>query len=334
MHYIRKRAKRTMGNLLITGGSGFIGTNLIDYFLSNSISFINIDIAPPKKASHKAFWKECNILDKEKLQQIFFDYDPEIVIHLAAETRVGGKGLEYYKANTLGMENLLDVIATCKSIKRTIITSTQYVYQTEKAPQKDEQYLPLGVYGESKVITEKLTRNKNLDSIWTIIRPTNIWGPWHNVYPEGLWRQILKGRYLHPGGKPVYRSYGYIGNVIMQIVQIMNGKPEDINRKVFYVGDEPINLYDWVNAFSLMLIHKKVRVVPRVVLAAFAIVGDLLENFGVRFPLTTSRYHNMIYDNPAPMAKTFSVLGPSKYSLHEGVEATVNWYLQEYLAKK
>jgi nucleoside-diphosphate-sugar epimerase len=318
----------------MTGGSGFIGTNLIDEFLLLGMDFINIDVSPPKKKSHYPYWKKCDILEKNELDTIFSEYQPETVIHLAAETRVGGKNIDYYQANTIGTQNLLEVIVQCQSIRRTLFVSTQYVFQSNGFPKSDEDFSPLGVYGESKVLMEQLIRKKNLGSIWTIIRPTNIWGPWHNIYPEGLWRQILKGTYLHPGKRPVYRSYGYIGNVTMQIIQIMNGNKEDVHQQVFYVGDAPINLYDWVNAFSLKLKNKKVRIVPRIVLVVLAFVGDALGKFSIDFPLTISRYRNMVNDNPAPMKKTFSLCGPPKYSLQEGIDSTVKWYFEEYLKLK
>lgn len=323
-----------MNRVLITGGSGFIGTNLIDDFLRVGIDFVNIDVSPPKKKSHFSYWKKCDILDKNELLKICTEYQPEIVVHLAAETRVGGKNLEFYRVNTIGTKILLEVIEQCKSIHRTIFTSTQYVFQSNNFPKNDEDFLPLGVYGESKVMMEQFVRKHNLDSVWTIIRPTNIWGPWHNIYPEGFWRQLKNGTYLHPGKKPVYRSYGFIGNVTTQIIQMMNGKKDDIHQQVFYVGDEPINLYEWVNAFSLKLKKKKVTIVPRMFLSLLAFIGDALGKIRIAFPLTTSRYRNMVNDNPAPMKKTFSVFGAPKFSLNEGIEITVKWYFEEYLKSK
>ncbi len=57
--------------ILCTGGSGFIGTHLIDRFLDKRNEFINIDIAEPKKESHNRYWYECNILDCEESKEDF-----------------------------------------------------------------------------------------------------------------------------------------------------------------------------------------------------------------------------------------------------------------------
>ena len=52
--------------ILVTGGSGFIGTNLIEYLLENykPIDILNIDIADPKIKDHFSLWKKVDILDK------------------------------------------------------------------------------------------------------------------------------------------------------------------------------------------------------------------------------------------------------------------------------
>ena len=46
---------------------------------------------------------------------------------------------------------------------------------------------------------------------------------------------------------------------------------------------------------------------------------------GGKFPLFTSRYHSMTESYLTPMEKTFARLGPSKYTLQQGVEETVTW---------
>lgn len=54
--------------ILVTGGSGFIGTNLVDYYLSKGEEVINFNIAPPKNAQHKPYWRKVDILDSVALR--------------------------------------------------------------------------------------------------------------------------------------------------------------------------------------------------------------------------------------------------------------------------
>ena len=57
-----------MTKILITGGSGFIGTNLIEHFLLNqNIELLSIDIEKPKISAHNRIWKQINICDKESV---------------------------------------------------------------------------------------------------------------------------------------------------------------------------------------------------------------------------------------------------------------------------
>ena len=83
--------------ILITGGSGFIGTNLIDLLIKYNTDFVNIDKNAPKKNKHFDFWHEINILNTKKLEFKINEYKPTILIHLAGRTDTFGKKLRIMK---------------------------------------------------------------------------------------------------------------------------------------------------------------------------------------------------------------------------------------------
>ncbi len=203
------------------------------------------------------------------LATAFREFEPELVLHLAAradcdENTTVEAG---YPVNTEGTRNVLDAIRVTPSVARSIITSTQFVCGPGPLPKSDTDYFPATVYGQSKVVTEELTRAANLPSCWTIIRPTNVWGPWHMRYRREFWRVVERGWYVHPGHEPVIRTYAYVGNVVDQIRKIFEAPRELVDGKTIYVGDRPINLFEWTDGFSRALTGKSVRVVPRPVLA-------------------------------------------------------------------
>ena len=68
---------------------------------------------------------------------------------------------------------------------------------------------------------------------------------------------------------------------------------------------------------------------PRVIVRAVAVVGDLLELCGKRFPITSSRYRSMTQDYLVPMERTWEVLGSPHYSLEEGITETLQWLDQQ-----
>jgi nucleoside-diphosphate-sugar epimerase len=313
--------------ILVTGGSGFIGTNLMEELIRcGKHVLLNFDGAAPKVLGHMPYWHSGDLLNKAEVLETVQSFKPEVLIHMAARTDTDPVcTLDDYKVNTEGSKNILEAIRACESIKRAIITSTQFVNQYHGIPKHDEDFAPHTKYGESKVIMEQMTRKARLSCAWTIIRPTNIWGPWHIRYPSEFWRVLSKGLYFHPGKKPVIRSYGYVGNVVAQVVSIMESPIDKIDQQVFYVGDMPIDIYHWVNGFSLKQIGKKVRVMPRFFVKLLALVGDALSLIHIRFPLTSSRYKSMTNSNTAPMEKTISAFGNPPYTLDQGIDETVNW---------
>lgn len=311
--------------VLVTGGSGFIGTNFIDRLRTLDVSIVNLDIKPPYKAAHRSLWHPCDILEAEPLGRCFSDFKPTHVVHLAARTDTVSDRLEDYEANTEGTARVLEAIKRTPGIGRVIITSTQFVHKPGPLPKHDTDYDPHTTYGQSKVITEQLTREAELPCDWTLTRPTNIWGPWHPRYPDEFWKVLRKGWYFHPGGKDAIRSYGYVGNVVHQIMKVITAPAPLVHEKVYYLGDEPVPLSRWVQGFSKAITGKPARVVPGPFVRGLALFGDAVTRAGLSFPITSSRFRSMTQDYPTPMKPTLETFGPPPYSIEQGIEQTVSW---------
>lgn len=318
-----------MTRFLITGANGFIGTNFVKALRNAGAAPYTaalLDIAKPKiSLNHGETWYNTNILDEYAVDQVFAAVHPHIVIHLAAETDYQPElTMEDYLVNTKGARHIFNACEKYQ-VEFLVHTSTQFVNQA-RLPVSDTDFAPHTVYGESKVAAEQLLREGPYTFNWCIIRPTNIWGPYHLRYPYEFWRVLRDGKYLHPGTKKVIRSYGYVKNVCWQIMQILSRKEEPgITRGVLYVGDKPVPMIEWANDFSLAITKKNVRVVPSFLVYLLAAAGSGLRKLGIRFPITLSRYQSMTTDNPAPMEKTFTLLGVPPYTQKEGVKETTDW---------
>ena len=120
--------------ILITGGSGFIGTNLVDYYIKKGWNVKNLDIKVPQNSQAKDYWQQCDITDYEKLSEIILQYVPDYIVHLAARTDLDGKSVDDYQANTIGVDNVLKASHQLKGLKKILITSSMLVCHTGYIP--------------------------------------------------------------------------------------------------------------------------------------------------------------------------------------------------------
>jgi nucleoside-diphosphate-sugar epimerase len=314
-----------MEKILVIGGSGFIGTNLINYLGSKAVDILNLDINDPKIEGHKTYWKKVDICDKECLEQSIFEFSPDYIIHLAARTDLNGGSLGDYSANIEGITNLLEVLDSVSSLKRVVFTSSMYVCEPGYKPENFEDYNPHTIYGESKVLTEKLIKDKNPSYTWSIIRPTSIWGPYFGE-PYDLFFKIVLGRkYFHMGEKACRKTYGYIDNFIYQLFCVIDAKEEDIHMKVFYLGDyEPYDITEWSNEIA-EIEGFKIPNVPYFVFQLAGWFGDLLKTVSIRFPMTSFRLKNMTTDNVHDLSLIKKIAPNLPVSRKRGTINTIKW---------
>ncbi len=317
--------------IIITGGSGFIGTNLIETLLQAGHDIVNADTAEPCKKQHISLWRRVDIMDEVSMSAIFTAFQPEVVIHLAARTDCSSNNVADYAVNDIGTRHVLNAVRECPSVQRFVFASTQYVYKNPilPFPEDSEDYHPHTAYGISKANAEKAVREAGLRCAWTIVRPTNVWGPWHMRYPNELWKFIARGQYVHPSRKPVIRTYAYVGTVVHQIIGIINTPEPEVNGKTFYLGDLPVDSYVWLNELSLGFTGRKLLRVPRFIFWGPVLFGECLRRIGMRFPIHITRYRNMVEDYYAPTNLTIELFGASPLSLSEKVMEVKKWLTGE-----
>lgn len=326
-----------MAKILVTGGSGFIGTNVIEHFLSRGYEVLNIDIAWPQDINHNHIYKDVDILNLAGLKTVFKDFSPEYVIHLAARTDLHEKkDINGYLANTEGVENMVAAISVQNSVEKCIFASTKLVCPTDYTPKSTDDYCPNTLYGRSKVLGEKTLKNSTtMQCDWCIVRPTSIWGPW-SIRPHipygAFFQMISRGRYFHPGHSNPTRSFGYVGNVVFQFEKLLEAPREQIHKQVFYMTDyDTFTIQDWADTISMKLKGKKVKVLPDLIVQLFAWAGDIMKFCGIKEPPFSSfRLANMRADTSGiPTGPIEKITGPLPYSMEQGVEETIAW-LREY----
>ena len=315
--------------ILITGGSGFIGTNLIYSLCKRGYEVLNIDIRNPRYPNTLCDFRKIDILDFNLIEEAFEDFSPDYVVHLAAVTDLNGKDDRYYRANTEGVKNIAKLCTRLDKLKRVMFASTMLVNEVGYKSKSLYDYNPSTLYGKSKVEGEKIVRSfAPLIQDYCIVRPTSIWGEWFSEPYRNFFDYVLSGLFANPSKNSCNKTYGYIGNTVYQITQILFNKTQDINGKIFYLGDNPpINISEWANEIALKGNVRMPIKLPLLFFYLMALVGDFLGLFKISFPMTKFRLKNMTTDNVYDLDTTYEICGCVPYSRYEGVSRTVEWIL-------
>ena len=316
-----------MARIVVTGGSGFIGTNLVQSLLDDGVDVLSLDKSKPQRKDHERIWKQVDILDFPALQKAMVDFNPEIILHLAAVTDLNGTNAQYYSANIEGVDHIINIAEALPAVKKVIYTSSMYVCQPGYVPKNFDDYKPHTPYGDSKVQGElKVKALKNSRHQWTIIRPTSIWGPWFGIPYIDFFNIVYQGKYFD-FGNTCSKSYGFVDNSVYQIKKLINA---DTHTKSYYIGDNPaIQISEWADEISVEMGKGHIKKIPFFVIKMAAWAGDVLNAMGIKFPMTSFRLSNMTTDNILPLDNLYAITGPSPVSRIEGVRRTLAWLVKE-----
>lgn len=194
--------------VLVTGGMGFIGTNLINLLLSNDFEVLNLDKC--SYASNKIFHEELaskhvnyklkllDLVDYGELKNSLSEFKPQIIFHLAAESHVDNSinsPKEFINSNILGTFHLLEAIRELnfEDIKLVHI-STDEVFGSTNSEKFSEstKYDPSSPYSASKAASDHLVSawNKTYGFNANITNCSNNYGPYQ--HSEKLIPKIIK----------------------------------------------------------------------------------------------------------------------------------------------
>ena len=313
--------------ILITGSSGFIGRRLFDTLLHSGHDVWGMDMVPPVLESHCERFYQGDLLELDQVQDAVSATAPSAVVHLAARVDLNGKSLEEYSVNFLGTRHLIEAMSCTGNVTRCIFTSTQLVCPLGHMEVGGE-YRPTTIYGESKAAMENLVRRtRGGVQHWCITRPTTVWGPGMQEHYIRFFRMIQRGRYFHVGRKPLWKSYGYIGNIVHQYGRLLEAPADMMHERVFYLADyQPISLQRWTDNLQREFGARRIPVFPKVFARIAAKAGDLIHFLGAeKFPFNSFRLNNVLTEYVYDLAATQRVCGELPYTVEAGVEETVRW---------
>ena len=174
-----------MPRSLVTGGAGFIGSNLVDALLGIGHDVVCVD-NESSDSSEKFHWNgraenhKVDVCDQKSMSRLFSGI--EFVFHLAAEARIGNtmeNPVKAFDTNVVGTATLLEC---CRSngVRRMVLSSTSAAYGKNSVPNVESQLDdPMNPYSVSKVAAEKACRMySDLFGLETVVlRYFNVYGP-------------------------------------------------------------------------------------------------------------------------------------------------------------
>ena len=322
-----------MTRVAITGGSGFIGTNLVEHYTSSGVPVLNLDPAQPRNQEHLPYWQRIDPLDARDTGGTLAEFAPTHVFHLGARTDLHGTALDDYALNTRGVDVIIDACNQLTGLERVVFASSRLVCRIGYQPASDTDYCAPNAYGQSKVQGEQIVRRAKTEFPWVILRPTSIWGPWFDIPYRTFFLTIAANRYIHVGRRPVRKSFGYVGNTVEQLAAVAEASDRQIDGTTMYLADyPPIDVVDMANRIQREVGSNQIRTLPRSLVKPVALGGDILQRLGwAEPPLTSFRLNNllteMIYDT-APLQRIAPQLS---YSLDEGIRRTIEWMREQEL---
>ena len=107
--------------VIVTGGSGFIGTNVIQHLESEGYDIRSLDIVMPKLKEHETYFKRVDVADRNALQDAIIEFNPDYIIHLAAQTGMESIDPNAFHTNIESAKNLCSISGNVSNLKRSYL---------------------------------------------------------------------------------------------------------------------------------------------------------------------------------------------------------------------
>ena len=317
-----------MKRFIVTGGYGFIGSNLIRLLLKKNFSVLNVDSLSYsaqkynlKDIESKNYsFKKIDINNKKEIFKILNQYKPNGIFNLAADTHVDRSiddSFNFIKNNILGVYNLLEALKSYKKKVRLVHISTDEVYGDIPGSKKSNEnfpYHPSSPYSASKASSDHLIsayiRTHKINAV--ISNCSNNYGP--RQFPEKLIPKMIYN-ILNNKPLPIYakgknsREWIYVDDHCEALI------------KLFFKGKsgEKYNIGSGVNCNNILLVkkilktlkNKKIKIGKKV---KIIFVKDR-PGHDFRYALNSNKIKKKLKWEP-------------KINLDQGISKTVNWYIE------
>jgi len=323
-----------MTKIVVTGGLGFIGCNLIRLLLKKKYKVLNIDKITYAsnfyntrdfQGNRNYTFRKCDLKNINQLKKIINKYKPKAIFNLAAETHVDRSidgPRNFILSNIIGTFNILEIIRNSKKKIKLIHISTDEVYGDviKNRSKEDDAYKPSSPYSASKASSDHLVysyiRTYNIPAMVT--NCSNNFGP--RQHPEKLIPKLIYN-ILNNKNLPIYgkgknsREWIFVEDHCEALIKVYkSGKLGE-----FYNIGSNYNIDNLTVAKKLILIAKKKINLGKNVKIKF--VKDR-PGHDIRYAIDSSKIKKKLNWKP-------------KINFMTGIKKTFNWYInnQKYFSK-
>lgn len=327
-----------MMNVLITGGSGFIGRYLVERLGAEGHACTILDLVPPSWSSNGTRFVQGDVRAPSTMRAALQACDA--VFHLAAAHHDFGIARDtYFAVNELGSAVLCDAMDEA-GVRRACFYSSVAIYGNVPEPHhEDSRARPVTPYGESKLAAEAVFRR------WTergsgrsalVIRPTITFGPRNFANMYSLIRQIHSGLFVPVGSGANVKSLSYVENLV------------DATMALWQRERAPFDVYNFIDKPDLTsrqiaeTIYEALGKRPppfRIPLSAAMLLGRpfdvVIALTGRNLPISTARIGKLAgVQTKYEADKLYATGFTPSVTLTDGIRGMVEWFRREGQGQK
>ena len=323
-------------SVLVTGGSGFIGSRLIEKLIKQDYEVTAV-LRKTSKRDHLPLDKikivEIDLTNYQDILDFFtlnsFDY----VIHAAGITKALKKE-DYFKYNTQTTINLINAIQKVSwKPQKFVFISSQAAHGTYKKLQRPiritDIHNPITTYGKSKLLAERYI-DEHYRHPYIILEPTSVYGPGDKDFLIVM-KLMSRGFEGYIGKKPQRLSFIFVEDLVDAIIECIS-QPHT-GEYLISDGNEYID-EDLGKAVKNTLGKKTIKIrIPILIAYIAAFFSDLIAHINGKptaFNLEKMKElkaKNWLCD-PTPFFNNFNFR--PKYNLEKGIKDTIQWYKEHH----
>ena len=311
--------------ILVTGGSGFIGTRLVEDLLQQNHSVIIYDKVKSEKYPELSI--VADVRDVEALKKACENVD--VIYNLAAEHADDVTPISLYADVNIGGAKNVVTAAKHNNVKRIVFTSSVAIYGLNRGtPDESMDAQPFNEYGRTKYEAERIFlewKNEDQEHNLQILRPAVIFGEKNRGNVYNLINQIASGKFAIIGDGKNKKSMGYVGNISVFLASLSSAeKTLDIFN---FAGKNDLSINDIVAIVKDELdIEKDFLKIPYSIGLVGGYVFDIIAKLtGKKFPISSIRVQKFAAETTVSTKHLFESGFQEPFTLEEGLRKMIQY---------